>query len=142
MRRNGTPSAHICVRVQDKARANRGEVFTSLAHYLSEESLTRAYRGLKAMAAAGPDGQTKASYGRGLKTHISALRGRLKDGSYRATPAKRIEIDKPDGGGNPTKHLRGGLRRLQLWISPWQESTPMPAGAADGVTERTGELGT
>ena len=85
-------------RVQEIARANRGEVFTSLAHHLSEEALTRAYRGLEAKAAAGPDGETKASYGRELGAHISDLHGRLKDGSYRATAAKRVLIDKPEGG--------------------------------------------
>jgi len=33
-------------RVQERARANRDEQFTSLAHYLTEEALLRAYKGL------------------------------------------------------------------------------------------------
>lgn len=44
-------------RVQERARANREEQFTSLAHYLTEEALLRAYKGLRAKAAAGPDGK-------------------------------------------------------------------------------------
>ncbi len=93
-------------RVQDKARANRSEAFTSLAHHLTEAALLHAYRGLKAKAAAGPDGETKASYGKGLKRRLTELQGRLKSGSYRATPAKRVYLDKPDGSQRPI-HLQG-----------------------------------
>jgi group II intron reverse transcriptase/maturase len=85
-------------RVQERARANREERFTSLAHYLDEQALYRAYQGLRANAAPGPDGETKASYGKGLKTKLKRLHERLKAGQYRATPAKRLYLDKPDGG--------------------------------------------
>lgn len=85
-------------RVQEKARANRGEVFTSLAHYVDEAALLRAYRGLRAGAAAGADGHNKASYGKGVKGRLSALHERLVNGSYRATPTKRVVLSKPDGG--------------------------------------------
>ena len=88
-------------RVQERARANREERFTSLAHYLDESALYRAYRGLRADAAAGPDGETKASYGKGLKPRLKRLHERLKAGHYRATPAERIYLDKPDGGRRP-----------------------------------------
>ena len=46
-------------RVQERARANGSEVFTSLAHHLTEEALLRAYQGLRANAAAGPDGESR-----------------------------------------------------------------------------------
>ncbi|MCH7507157.1 MAG: group II intron reverse transcriptase/maturase [Proteobacteria bacterium] len=88
-------------RVQERARANRDERFTSLAHYLTEAALLRAYKGLRAKAAAGPDGETKASYGKGLKHRLKRLHTRLKSGTYRATPAKRIYLDKPDGSQRP-----------------------------------------
>jgi group II intron reverse transcriptase/maturase len=88
-------------RVQERARANREEQFTSLAHHLTEENLLRAYRGLRAKAAAGPDGETKASYGKGLKSRLKRLHESLKAGTYRATPAKRIYLDKPDGSQRP-----------------------------------------
>jgi group II intron reverse transcriptase/maturase len=91
--------------VQEKARANRGEVFTSVAHYVDEAALLRAYQGLRAGAAAGADGHNKASYGKGLKGRISALHERLETGSYRATPAKRVVLSKPDGGER-TIHLQ------------------------------------
>jgi len=88
-------------RVQERARANRDEQFTSLAHYLTEEALLRAYKGVRAKAAAGPDGETKASYGKGLKHRLKRLHSSLKTGAYRATPAQRVYLDKPDGGQRP-----------------------------------------
>ncbi len=88
-------------RVQERARANRDEQFTSLAHYLTEEALLRAYKGVRANAAAGPDGETKASYGKGLKPRLKRLHNSLKSGTYRATPAERIYQDKPDGSQRP-----------------------------------------
>ena len=88
-------------RVQERARANRDEQFTSLAHYLTEDALLRAYKGLRAKAAAGPDGETKASYGKGLKPRLKRLHNSLKTGTYRATPARRIYLDKPDGSQRP-----------------------------------------
>jgi len=88
-------------RVQERARANREEQFTSLAHHLTEEVLLRGYRGLRAKAAAGPDGETKASYGKGLKNRLRRLHESLKSGTYRATPAKRIYLEKPDGSQRP-----------------------------------------
>jgi group II intron reverse transcriptase/maturase len=88
-------------RVQERARANRDEQFTSLAHYLTEEALLRAYKGLRANAAAGPDGETKASYGKGLKPRLKRLHTSLKTGTYRATPAQRIYLEKPDGSQRP-----------------------------------------
>ena len=93
------------LRVQERARANREERFTSLAHHLTEAALLRGYRGLRANAAPGPDGETKASYGKGLKRRIKELHERLKTGSYKPTPAKRIYLAKPDGSQRPI-HLQ------------------------------------
>jgi hypothetical protein len=58
-------------RMQERARANRQERFTSLAHLLTEEALARAYRGVRARAAVGIDGQTKASYGEATASDFS-----------------------------------------------------------------------
>ncbi len=88
-------------RVQERARAKRDEQFTSLAHHLSQEALLRSYKGLRAKAAAGPDGETKASYGKGLKPRLKRLHNSLKSGTYRASPAQRIYLEKPDGSQRP-----------------------------------------
>ena len=88
-------------RVQDRARAHPQEQFTSLAHHLSESALLEAYNGLKAKAGVGIDGQSKADYGRNLSANIHDLHQRLKQGRYRASPVKRVWLDKPDGGQRP-----------------------------------------
>lgn len=88
-------------RVEERARAYPEERFTSLAHYLDESMLLEAYRGLKAKAGPGIDGQTKAEYGHNLSANLCDLHMRLKQGRYRASPVKRIWLDKPDGGKRP-----------------------------------------
>lgn len=88
-------------RVQEVAQAKAQERFTSLAHLLTEEALTRSFRGLRADAAPGVDGQTKASYGEHLEHNVHALHQRLKAGRYRAQPVLRHWLDKPDGGQRP-----------------------------------------
>ena len=88
-------------RVQERARAHPEEQFTSLAHHLNESVLLEAYNGLKAKAGVGIDGQSKADYGRHLSANIRDLHQRLKQGRYRASPVKRVWLDKPDGGQRP-----------------------------------------
>lgn len=47
------------------------------------------------------DGETKASYGEHLGSHVRVLHQRLKAGRYRAQPVLRCWLDKPDGGRRP-----------------------------------------
>ena len=88
-------------RVKERAQAHPEEQFTSLAHHLSESALRDAYHGLKPKAGAGIDGRTKADYGRHLAANLRDLHQRLKQGRYRASPVKRVWLDKPDGGRRP-----------------------------------------
>ena len=88
-------------RVQEKAKANPNERFTSLAHLVTADALERSYRTLDAKAAPGIDGVTKQAYGRNLERNLNELHGRLKAGRYRAMPVLRHWIDKPDGGKRP-----------------------------------------
>jgi hypothetical protein len=52
---------------------DKEERFTSLAHFIDEAALRRAYRNLRADAAVGIDGETKASHGKGLQPRLAAL---------------------------------------------------------------------
>ncbi len=88
-------------RVQEVARANKEEQFISLAHHLTEEALLRSYRRLKASSAPGTDGQMKADYGKHLISKLKRLHERLRSGAYRASPALRHWIDKPNGEKRP-----------------------------------------
>jgi group II intron reverse transcriptase/maturase len=87
--------------VQEKARANPKERFTSLAHYLTVDALRRAYDRIDPRAAPGADGVTKDEYGKDLERNLVQLHERLKSGKYRATPVLRRWIDKPAGGKRP-----------------------------------------
>jgi group II intron reverse transcriptase/maturase len=76
--------------------------FTSLLHHVYNPAMLReAYFGLKRDAAPGVDGQTWQSYGRDLEANLQDLSVRLKRGAYRAKPARRAYIPKPDGRQRP-----------------------------------------
>lgn len=49
--------------------------------------------------AAGVDGMTVRELPQYLKQHWPAIRDQLLRGAYRPQPVRRVEIDKPDGGG-------------------------------------------
>jgi len=88
-------------RVQELARANPKEKFTSLAHLMTQDALMRSFKSLDGKAAPGVDGVTKKAYEENLEENLKALHGRLKSGEYRATPVLRVYIEKPDGGKRP-----------------------------------------
>ncbi len=76
--------------------------FTSLLHHVyNPDMLREAYFGLKRTAAPGVDGETWRSYGRLLEANLRDLSARLKRGAYRAKPARRAYIPKPDGRQRP-----------------------------------------
>jgi group II intron reverse transcriptase/maturase len=72
-------------------------VFTTLAHHIDVELLREAYRLTRKGGAPGVDGQTAADYERNLEENLRSLLERLKSGTYRAPPVRRVEIPKGDG---------------------------------------------
>ena len=60
-----------------------------------------AYYALKREAAPGVDGMTWREYETGLEGRLHDLHRRVHTGAYRATPVRRVNIDKPDGGTRP-----------------------------------------
>jgi group II intron reverse transcriptase/maturase len=70
-------------------------------HVYNPSTLREAYLGLKRDAAPGVDGQTWQQYGQALEANIRDLSARLKRGAYRAKPARRAYIPKPDGRQRP-----------------------------------------
>jgi len=88
-------------RVQERARTNRKDKFTSLAHYLTVEMLDRSYDRLKKDSAVGIDGVSKADYGKNLQANLEDLQGRLKTLKYRAMPVLRVYLEKEDGSKRP-----------------------------------------
>jgi RNA-directed DNA polymerase len=111
----GNPQGHNTLRAQDRtsvqqalarvrqaARKDKKLRFTTLLHHIYNPAMLReAYFGLKRDAAPGVDGQTWRQYGQELEANLQDLSARLKRGAYRAKPARRAYIPKPDGRQRP-----------------------------------------
>jgi len=99
-RRTGVHPA--LARVRQAARKDRTMRFTALLHHVYNlEILREAYFGLKRTAAPGIDGVTWRSYEGNLEANLRDLSARLKRGAYRAKPARRAYIRRPDGRQRP-----------------------------------------
>ena len=83
--------------VQREPRAR----LTTLLHHVSVDALRWAFFELKKNVAAGVDGVTWTMYSEGLEGRLADLHDRVHSGAYRATPSRRVNIPKPDGGTRP-----------------------------------------
>jgi RNA-directed DNA polymerase len=83
--------------IAKKAKSNPKLRFTSLAHLLTPEFLTETWRQMNRRGASGVDGETTKEFEQGLDTRVQELCERLKRGSYRAPPVRRVEIPKGPG---------------------------------------------
>ena len=88
-------------RVRQRAEAHKDEAFVSLFHHLKVPLLRESFYSLKRKAAPGLDGVNWYEYERTLETRLPELQEELHKGSYRATPAKRTYVEKPDGRKRP-----------------------------------------
>jgi group II intron reverse transcriptase/maturase len=88
-------------RVRQTAREGQRERLTALLHHVDIDLLRWSYHALRREAAAGVDGTTWADYGEGLSARLADLHDRIHRGSYRAQPARRVYIPKPDGRQRP-----------------------------------------
>lgn len=81
-------------KVAERAQREPEGRFHSLAHLIDVPALRRAFARLRADAAAGVDGVTKAQYGQNLDENLRALHERLKAMQYRHQPMRRVHIPK------------------------------------------------
>ena len=88
-------------RVRNVAKQGKKEKFTTLFHHLDAAMLRTAFFALKKDAAPGVDGLTWEAYEADLDPRIDDLHARLHRGAYRAQPARRRFIPKPDGSQRP-----------------------------------------
>jgi group II intron reverse transcriptase/maturase len=89
-------------RVREVATRENGVRFTTIWHHVyNVERLREAYLGLKRTSAPGIDGETWRAYGAELEKNLQDLSERLKRGSYRAKPVRRVYIPKADGRQRP-----------------------------------------
>ena len=110
----GSPQSQSTHRAQDRVRmsqaAERIRQFvqrepqarlTTLLHHVTVDTLRWAFFELKKNASAGVDGMTWTMYLEGLEGRLADLHDRVHSGAYRATPSRRVNIPKPDGGTRP-----------------------------------------
>lgn len=84
-------------RIAMLAKQAPGMGFTTLAHLIDLEWLREAYRRTRKDGATGVDGQTAEQYAQALEENLQGLLNRMKSGSYRAPPVRRVHIPKGDG---------------------------------------------
>ena len=87
--------------VRKAARENKEMKFTALLHHLTVDLLRESFYSLKRKAAPGVDGVTWQEYEDGLEDRLMDLHGRVHRGAYRATPSRRVYIEKEDGRQRP-----------------------------------------
>ena len=88
-------------RIRQYVKRNPKGKLTTLLHYITPQALEGAYHALKQDVAPGEDAVTWREYGEGLEERICSLHRRVHTGGYRATPSRRVNIPKPDGGTRP-----------------------------------------
>lgn len=89
-------------RVREVATRDKDVRFTTIWHHVyNAERLREAYLGLERKSAPGIDGETWGAYGEDVEENLQDLSERLKRGSYRAKPVRRVYIPKADGRQRP-----------------------------------------
>lgn len=88
-------------RIAELARQMRGQALRTLAHHMDLNWLREAFGRTRKDGAPGVDGGTASAYADDLDGNLSALLTRLKAGTYRAPPVRRVHIPKGDGKTRP-----------------------------------------
>jgi len=104
---------------------------TTLAHHIDLVWMEEAYRRTRKDGAVGVDGVTAAAYEEQLAANLSDLLERLKVGSYRAPPVRRVHIPKEGTGktrpiGIPTLEDKVLQRAVLMALEPIYEQDFLP----------------
>jgi RNA-directed DNA polymerase len=83
--------------VRKAAKENKEMKFTALLHHLTVELLRESFYSLKRKASPGADGVTWQEYEPELEDRLVDLRSRGQRGAFRATPSRRVYLEKGDG---------------------------------------------
>lgn len=97
-----------------------------------EENLRKAFTKVKRNnGAPGIDGETVSEFKVNLEANINLLHEQLKTNTYKSSPVRRVEIEKPDGGirllGIPTVRDRVMQQAVVNIIEPHFEKTFHPS---------------
>jgi len=98
-------------RVRQAAEEKKGERFTALLHHIyAIDTLRAAFHELKRDAAPGVDGETWEHYGQDLEASLADLSDRVRRGTYRPLPVRRVFIPKR---GDATQQRPIGVTALE-----------------------------
>jgi RNA-directed DNA polymerase len=97
----GTGVSQGLAGVRNAARERQREQCTARLHHRTVELLRDRFDALQRHAAPGVDGVTWQAYEPGLEERLADLHRRVHRGAYRARPARRVDIPKPDGQQRP-----------------------------------------
>ena len=84
-------------RINQIAKERPKEVFTSIYHLINEELLKECFNELDGTKATGLDKITKEEYNNNLEKNIENIVTKLKNMSYRPSPARKVNIPKANG---------------------------------------------
>src|SRR6267378_3690617 len=90
-------------RIAEIAKQNLQKSLNSIHHHMDMDWLRVAYERLQKAKAPGYDGETVQAYGKDLERRLADLLVRVKGGSYKAPPVKRVHI--PKGEGKETRPI-------------------------------------
>src|SRR5262245_14132572 len=97
-------------RIAALAKQSPQLAFTSLAYLLDIDWLQEAYQRTRKDGAVGVDGVTAEAYEQDLEGNLQRLLDRVKSGTYRAPPVRRVHIPK---GGSSTETRPLGIPTLE-----------------------------
>jgi len=110
-----TGMTEVLERLRQAVQRERTDKLTALYHHVYDiDHLREAYFSLQQGAAAGVDGVTWQQYGSNLEANLADLSARLRRGTYRAPPVRRVYIPKPDGRQRPL-----GIPALEDKLVQW-----------------------
>jgi RNA-directed DNA polymerase len=110
MHRNSTSVSTKQERIAELARQSPQRAFTSLAYLMDMEWLKEAYQRTRKDGAVGVDGATAEDYEQDLEGNLQCLLDRVRSGTYRAPPVRRVHIPK---GGSSTETRPIGIPTLE-----------------------------
>jgi RNA-directed DNA polymerase len=127
MHRNSTIVSTKQERIAALAKQSPSMAYTSLAYLMDMDWLTEAYRRTRKDGATGVDGVTADEYEQNLESNLQGLLDRVKSGTYRAPPVRRVHI--PKGGsraetrpiGIPTLEDKVLQRAVVMLLEPIYE---------------------
>ena len=113
-------------RIAELAKKLQGKPLRSIAHHVDLAWMREAFARTRKDGAVGIDGVTAEAYEADLDANLLALIDKMKSGTYRAPPVRRVHIPKGDGSqtrpiGIPTFEDKVAQRAIAMLLEPAYE---------------------